>query len=70
MVGPVSTIPLFEATTSYISANIHEFGGAPGTPIGSHMATVDRARDQWLQIVCTSVQSTKVPQEPSLIAEK
>ena len=36
---------------NHISANIHEFGGMPGRPVGSHMATVDRARDRWLQIV-------------------
>jgi len=27
---------------NHISANILEFGGAPGRPVGSHMATVDR----------------------------
>jgi len=30
---------------------IHKVGGTPVRPVGSHMATVDRARDQWLQIV-------------------
>ena len=41
---------------------IHKFSSALAWPIGSHVATVDRARDRWLQIVCTSVQSMKVPQ--------
>jgi len=27
---------------THISANILKFGGAPGRPVGSHMATVDR----------------------------
>ena len=40
MVGPVSTGPLFEATTTF-SANIHEFGSVPGRSVGSHKATVD-----------------------------
>ena len=34
---------------NHISANIHEFGGAPSRPVGSHVATVDRVRDQWLK---------------------
>ena len=42
--------PGFNRTTfqgsNHISANIHEFGGAPSRPIGSHAATVDRARDR------------------------
>jgi len=49
-VGPVSTGPLFEATTTF-AANIHQLGSVPGRPVSSHMATVDRARDGWLQIV-------------------
>ena len=53
---------------NYISANIHEFGGVLGRTIGSHVATVDRARDRWLQIVwkqCFLVfQYMKVPREP------
>ena len=43
-VGPVSTGPLFEATTTFLP--IHEFGGAPSKPVGSHTPTVDRARDR------------------------
>ena len=49
-VGPVSTGPLFEATTSF-AANIHQFGSVPGRPVRSHMVSADRARDGWLQIV-------------------
>jgi len=49
-VGPVSTGPLFKATTTF-AANIHQLGGVPSRPVSSHMATVDRARDGWLQIV-------------------
>ena len=49
-VAPVSTGPLFEATTTF-SDNIHQFGGVPGRLVSNHMATVDRARDGWLQIV-------------------
>ena len=30
---------------NHISANIHEFGSAPDRPVGSHIATVDRARN-------------------------
>ena len=36
---------LFEATTTLITNS-----EAPVRPVGSHMATVDRARDPWLQI--------------------
>jgi len=43
--------PITFRDNNHISANIHKFGGAPSRPVGSHMATVDRARDQWLQIV-------------------
>ena len=44
VVNPVSTGPLFEATTTF-AANIHQFGGVPGRLVSSHIATVDRARD-------------------------
>ena len=44
MVGPVSTGPLFEATTTFLPIFMHEFGGTPSRPVGSHAATVDRAR--------------------------
>jgi len=58
---------------NHISANIHEFGGAPIRPVGSHMVMVDKARDRWLQsslkATLGSLQSTKVPREPILIAE-
>ena len=38
----ISTGPLFEATTSF-AANIHQFGGVPGRPVNSHVATVDKS---------------------------
>ena len=38
-VGPVSTGPLFEATTTF-AANIHQFGGVPSRPVSSHMASL------------------------------
>ena len=53
-VGRVSTRPCTTFQGNYhISANIHKFVGAPSRPVGSHVhvATVDRARAWWLQIV-------------------
>ena len=49
-VGPVSTGPLFEATTTFLPI-FTNFSDELGRPVGSHMAIVDRARAQWLQIV-------------------
>ena len=43
MVGSVSIRPHLEAN-NHISADIHEFGGVPSRLVGSHAATVDRAR--------------------------
>jgi len=42
MVGPVSTGPLFEATTTFLPINIHKFRHVPSRPVYGHMATVDR----------------------------
>ena len=47
MVSLVSTGPLFEATTTFLP----KFTNSVAHLAGSHVATVDRARDQWLQIV-------------------
>ena len=41
---------LYEATTTFLPI-FHDFGGAPVRLVSSHMATVDRARDRWLQVV-------------------
>jgi len=35
-VGRVLTQPLFKASTTFLHANIHEFGSAPSRPVGSH----------------------------------
>jgi len=40
---------LFEATTKFLPIFTNS-AARPVRPVGSHMATVDRARDRWLQI--------------------
>ena len=53
---------------NHISANIHKFGSAPGRLVGSHVATVDSARDRWLPD--EPHHPTKVPRTHILISEK
>ena len=56
---------------NHISANILEFGGMSGRPVGSHVATVDRVQIDGaansLKVTLPSLQSMKVPREPILI---
>ena len=61
-IGRVSTRLLFEA--------IPELDGAPSTLVGSHVATLDRARDQWLQIVWKRHFLVFKARRPILITQK
>ena len=49
---------------------MHQFGGAPTRPVGSHVATVDRARDWWLQIVWKRCFLILKHEGPILITQK